>query len=151
MPTTQPPTNTRTKEGINSTLGGNKVVNFLVDGRKISTTIHTLRKDQRSLLYRIAVGKKKCGKKSGGYKIHCDPNVFEAIIDYLRTGEYEDGDIRQLRKLYSAAKAFHVKSLASTLKERINFRLSDNNNNNNTCQNVFTGASNDIKLIQPLC
>lgn len=150
MTNTQPPTNIHKREGSNNMLD-NQVVNFLVGGKKISTTIHTLKKDQQSLLYKIAVGKRKCRKKSSGYKIHCDPNVFEAIIDYLRTGEYDDDDIRQLRKLYFVAKAFRVKSLASMLKDRINFKLSNNNNNNNNaCHNVFTEASNNIKLIQPL-
>lgn len=79
----------------------------------------TLEKDRNTLLYKIATGEEDCKKEDGAFVItECKPDVFNALLDFLREKEFCIGSIDP-DELLRAAKRFKFSSLLAPINNYI--------------------------------
>ena len=122
----------RKHKETNLNQGSTVIVAFNVSGITTSTTLETLEKEPNSLLYAMATGKVDCPKDSKRrLLIKRDTECFAAIIEYLRTGLFREGDPIFLTSLHAEARYFEISSLARELEDRMNNRNNNNNDNDN--------------------
>ena len=93
------------------------IIKLNVGGTTYQTTMQTLKKDPNSMLAAMFSGRFALSKdESGAYFINRDGKLFRHVLNFLRTGQLQDGKLPQIRDaLLTEAKFYQIQSLMEML------------------------------------